>query len=68
MVINVVKACKYLLAPGDHERITWLLEQHREMDYGKGSRPQSEGGDVGSPHTQLGPSLHHRDQAEIMDF
>lgn len=64
----MLKACQYSLAPGDHEHITWLLEQHREMDYGKGSRSWSEGGDAGSPHTQLSPSLHHRGQAHIMDF
>lgn len=68
LAINAVEACKHSLALGDHEHITWLLKQHREIDYGKGSRPQSGGGDAGSPHTQPGPFLHHRDQARSMDF
>ena len=68
LVINAVVVCKHSLALGDHEHITWLLEQHREMDYGKGSRPQSGGGDAGSPHTQPGPFLPHIDQALSMDF
>lgn len=66
--INILEVCKYSLAPGDHEHITWLLEQHRELDYGKGSRSQYGGGVAGSPCTELGPSLHHGGQAQNMDF
>lgn len=60
VVINVLKACKYSLAPGDRERIAWLLEQHREMHCGKGN--------AGSTPTPLSPSLHHRGWAQIMYF
>lgn len=45
------------LAPGDHEHITWLPKQHREMESGKGSRLKSGGGDFSCSHTPLSSSF-----------